>query len=170
MMTAIAVGAFALLFIGVPMWLIFLVLAIIALLVQAVSMEVVVQGLTGTINNLVLLSVPGFIFAGGLMARGGMAARLINWIAALVGRVPGGMALTTISAAELFGAISGSSAATVAALGRVLYRGLMDQGYSELRKRRRRPRSPSFRAATNRIRRSAASRSGFPKTGSPSMA
>ncbi|MGE0630169.1 MAG: TRAP transporter large permease [Hyphomicrobiaceae bacterium] len=131
MMTAIAIGAFALLFIGVPMWLIFLVLAIIALLVQGVSMEVVVQGLTGTINNLVLLAVPGFIFAGGIMAKGGMAARLINWIAALVGRVPGGMALTTISAAELFGAISGSSVATVAALGRILRTGLHEQGYHE---------------------------------------
>ncbi len=43
-------------------------------------MEVVVQGLTGTINNLVLLSVPGFIFAGSVMGRGGMATRLINWI------------------------------------------------------------------------------------------
>ena len=131
MLTAIAIGAFALLFIGVPMWLIFLVLAIAALIAQVASMEVVVQGLTGTINNLVLLSVPGFIFAGGIMARGGMAARLIDWISALVGRVPGGMALTTITAAELFGAISGSSAATVAALGRVLYRGLKDEGYSE---------------------------------------
>jgi C4-dicarboxylate transporter DctM subunit len=131
MLTAIAIAAFVLLFIGVPIWMIFLVLAIVAMLVEGVAMEVVVQGLTGTINNLVLLSVPGFIFAGGIMARGGMAARLINWIAALVGKVPGGMALTTISAAELFGAISGSSAATVAALGRVLYRGLIEQGYSE---------------------------------------
>ncbi len=131
MLTAIAIGAFALLFIGVPMWLIFLVLALFALIVQGVSMEVAVQGLTGTINNLVLLSVPGFIFAGGIMARGGMAARLINWIAALVGRVPGGLALTTISAAELFGAISGSSAATVAALGRILHSGLLKQGYDE---------------------------------------
>ncbi|MGD9712954.1 MAG: TRAP transporter large permease, partial [Thermomicrobiales bacterium] len=60
-----------------------------------------------------------------------MAARLINWIAALVGRVPGGMALTTISAAELFGAISGSSVATVAALGRILRTGLHEQGYHE---------------------------------------
>ena len=47
-----------------PLFLIFLVLAIVALLAQGISMEVVVQGLTGTINNLVLLSVPGF---GGLV-------------------------------------------------------------------------------------------------------
>jgi C4-dicarboxylate transporter DctM subunit len=127
----IAIGAFALLFLGIPMWMIFMVMAIAAMTWQGVSMEVVVQGLTGTINNLVLLAVPGFIFAGSVMGRGGMATRLINWISAFLGRVPGGMALTTVSAAELFGAISGSSAATVAALGNVLYRGLRRLGYDE---------------------------------------
>ena len=131
MLAVIAIGAFALLFVGIPMWMIFLVMAIAAMTWQGVSMEVVVQGLTGTINNLVLLSVPGFIFAGTVMGRGGMATRLINWISAFLGRVPGGMALTTVSAAELFGAISGSSAATVAALGNVLYRALRRLGYDE---------------------------------------
>jgi C4-dicarboxylate transporter, DctM subunit len=130
-LAVIAIGAFALLFVGIPMWMIFLVMAIAAMTWQGVSMEVVVQGLTGTINNLVLLSVPGFIFAGTVMSRGGMATRLINWISAFLGRVPGGMALTTVSAAELFGAISGSSAATVAALGNVLYRALRRLGYDE---------------------------------------
>lgn len=131
MLTVIAIAAFVLLLTGVPIWLIFLALAVSAMTWQGVSMEVVVQGLTGTINNLVLLSVPGFIFAGSVMGRGGMAVRLINWISAFLGRVPGGMALTTVSAAELFGAISGSSAATVAALGNVLSRGLMSLGYGE---------------------------------------
>jgi C4-dicarboxylate transporter DctM subunit len=130
-LTVVAIAAFALLFIGVPMWMIFLVLAIGAMLWKGVAMEVVVQGLTGTINNLVLLSVPGFIFAGAVMGRGSMANRLIDWISAFLGRVPGGMALTTITAAELFGAISGSSAATVAALGNVLMRGLKASGYGE---------------------------------------
>ena len=86
--------------------MIFLVLAVAAMTWQGVSMEVVVQGLIGTINNLVLLSVPGFIFAGSVMGRGGMAARLINWISAFLGRVPGGMALTTITSAEVFSARS----------------------------------------------------------------
>lgn len=131
MLTAIAVAAFVLLVVGIPMWMIFLILAIAAMVWQGVSMEVVVQGLTGNINNLVLLAVPGFIFAGNVMGQGGMAARLINWITALMGRVPGGMSLTTVSAAELFGAISGSSSATVAALGQILYQGLLKNGYGE---------------------------------------
>ena len=67
MMTTIAIGAFLLLFLGIPMWMIFLVLAVAGMAWKGVSMEVVVQGLTGSINKLVLLSVPGFIFAGGIM-------------------------------------------------------------------------------------------------------
>jgi C4-dicarboxylate transporter, DctM subunit len=111
--------------------MIFLVLAISAMAWKGVSMEVVVQGLTGSIDKLVLLAVPGFIFAGGVMGQGGMSARLIRWISALIGRVPGGLPLTTITAAELFGAISGSSPATVAALGKILYPALLKNGYGE---------------------------------------
>lgn len=131
MMTTIAIGAFLLLFLGIPMWMIFLVLAAAGMAWKGVSMEVVVQGLTGSINKLVLLSVPGFIFAGGIMGQGGMSKRLIDWISALLGRVPGGLPLTTITAAEMFGAISGSSSATVAALGKILYPALLKAGYGE---------------------------------------
>ena len=121
MLTTIAIAAFVLLVLGIPMWMIFMFLAIASMTWQGVSMEVVVQGLTGTINKLALLAVPGFIFAGGVMGEGGMSARLIAWLSAFLGRVPGGMALTTVAAAEVFGAISGSSSATVAALGKILY-------------------------------------------------
>ncbi len=131
MLTALGIGALVLLLLGVPMWMIFLLMAIAGMTWQGVSMEVVVQGLTGSINKLVLLAVPGFIFAGGVMGRGGMSARLISWISALLGRVPGGLPLTTVAAAELFGAISGSSAATVAALGKILYPALLKNGYGE---------------------------------------
>jgi len=131
MLTAILVGAVVMLVLGIPMWMIFLALAMAGMAWKGVSMEVVVQGLTGSINKLVLLSVPGFIFAGGIMGRGGMSARLVDWISALLGRVPGGMPLTTITAAEVFGAISGSSSATVAALGKILYPALLKGGYGE---------------------------------------
>ena len=131
MLTIVAIGAFVLLVLGIPMWMIFMFLAIASMTWQGVSMEVVVQGLTGTINKLALLAVPGFIFAGGVMGEGGMSARLIRWISAFMGRVPGGMALTTVAAAETFGAISGSSSATVAALGKILYPALLREGYGE---------------------------------------
>jgi C4-dicarboxylate transporter DctM subunit len=131
LLAAIAVGALVLLFLGIPMWMIFLLLAVSGMAWKGIAMEVVVQGLSGSINKLVLLAVPGFIFAGGVMGQGGMSARLIRWIAALLGPVPGGMPLTTVTAAELFGAISGSSSATVAALGKILYPALLKGGYGE---------------------------------------
>jgi C4-dicarboxylate transporter, DctM subunit len=130
-LTSIALGGLALLIFGLPLWMIFLLMAITAMIAQGVSMEVVVQGLSGSVDNLLLLAVPGFIFAGAVMGQGGMAARLINWISALVGRVPGGMSVTAVAAAELFGAISGSSSATVAALGRILHQALVKNGYDE---------------------------------------
>jgi C4-dicarboxylate transporter DctM subunit len=130
-LTLLAVGAFLLLLLGIPIWMIFLVLAIAGMAWKGVSMEIVAQGLTGSIDKLVLLAVPGFIFAGGVMGQGGMSRRLIAWISALMGRVPGGLPLTTVAAAELFGAISGSSPATVAALGKILYPALLAGGYGE---------------------------------------
>ena len=131
MLTAVTIAAIVLLLAGIPMWMIFMILSIGAMAWQGISMEVVVQGLTGTINKLVLLAVPGFVFAGGVMGEGGMSARLIAWVSALIGRVPGGMALTTVTAAEMFGAISGSSSATVAGLGKILYPALLKEGYGE---------------------------------------
>jgi C4-dicarboxylate transporter DctM subunit len=131
MLATIGIGAFTLLFLGVPIWMIFLLMASLGMALSGVSMEVVVQGLSGSINKLILLSIPGFIFAGGVMGKGGMSARLINWLSALIGRVPGGLPLTTVAGAEIFGAISGSSAATVAALGKILYPALIKDGYGE---------------------------------------
>jgi C4-dicarboxylate transporter DctM subunit len=127
----IGIGAFVLLFLGVPIWMIFVLMAGVGIQMSGVSMEIVVQGLSGSINKLVLLSIPGFIFAGGIMGKGGMSTRLIAWLSALIGRIPGGLPLTTVAGAEVFGAISGSSAATVAALGKILYPALLKEGYGE---------------------------------------
>jgi len=131
MMLVIAALAITLLCIGIPMWLVFLVASIAAMTWQGVSMEVVVQGLSGTVNKLVLLSVPGFIFAGAVMGAGGMTKRLIDWVSALMGRLPGGMALTTVGATAVFSTISGSSAAAVAALSPMTYPALRKDGYGE---------------------------------------
>ncbi len=131
MIPTIGIGAFVLLILGVPIWMIFVLMAGVGITMSGVSMEIMVQGLSGSINKLVLLSIPGFIFAGGVMGKGGMAARLIAWLSALIGRIPGGLPLTTVASAEVFGAISGSSAATVATLGRILYPALLKEGYGE---------------------------------------
>src|SRR5689334_6046626 len=131
MFTIIAIAAFVMLFLGIPMWMIFLVLGIGAMTWSGVSMEVMVQGLSGSINQLVLLAVPGFIFCGAVMGVGGMSRRLIDWITSLMGPVPGGMALTTVIATAVFSTISGASSAAVAALAPMTYGALKKEGYGE---------------------------------------
>ena len=91
----------------------------------------VLQIMFGSIGNFALLAVPFFIFAGELMGRGGMARRLVNVAVALFGGIRGGVPITTVGAAALYGSISGSTAATVAALGPLFYPQLRKTGYDE---------------------------------------
>jgi C4-dicarboxylate transporter, DctM subunit len=117
---------------GLPFWTFFLTASIAVLyFFTNVPMMVVATTLFGTLDNFVLLAVPGFIFSGAVMGYGGMTNRMIRWLRALVGPIQGGMPLTTLASGELFGAISGSSAASTAALGKVLYPALMKEGYSQ---------------------------------------
>lgn len=87
------------------------------------------QVMYGGIENYALLAVPFFIFAGELMSRCGVSERLVVWSESFLGRLRGSLALTTISASTLLGAVSGSSPATVAATGRALYGQLQASGY-----------------------------------------
>ena len=89
------------------------------------------QVMFGSIGNFALLAVPFFIFAGELMGRGGMARRLVAIVVALFGGFRGSMPITTVGAATLYGSISGSTAATVAALGPLFYPQLRKTGYDE---------------------------------------
>lgn len=118
-----------LLFLGVPLWLTFLGISLVVL--WGLPPDVLAVHLFNSLDIYALLAVPGFVFAAEVMVRGGMAERLVDWVASFFGRIPGGMPLTTVVAAEVFGAISGSSTATVAAVGGVLYPGLRQSRYSE---------------------------------------
>ncbi|RIY42395.1 TRAP transporter large permease [Neopusillimonas maritima] len=133
----ISVGAtlivILLLILGFPLWLVFLSagFALLTLTGAGIPPDMLASRMFSSLNVYALLAVPGFIFAAELMVRGGMSNRLINWVTVLLGRVPGGVPVTTIVASEVFGAISGSSTATVAGIGKVLYPGLRQSGYGE---------------------------------------
>lgn len=88
------------------------------------------QIMFGSISSYTLLAVPFFIFAGDLMGRGGLTGRIIEWVLALVGRTPGAVGLVTVGTAGVYGAISGSSPATVGSISRQLYPDLIKNGYS----------------------------------------
>ena len=90
-----------------------------------------VQQLVSGVNSFVMLAIPLFIFAADIMSRGQIASRMINMVRSCMGRLPGGMAVSASGACLAFGAVSGSTMATLAAIGRPLYGPLRKAGYSE---------------------------------------
>jgi C4-dicarboxylate transporter DctM subunit len=122
----------ALLILGLPFFLALLITVTIVIVgFTTVPPTAVLQTLFGSIGNFALLAVPFFIFAGELMGRGGMARRLVNVAVALFGGIRGGVPITAVGASTLYGSISGSTAATVAALGPLFYPQLRKTGYDE---------------------------------------
>jgi len=122
----------ALLILGFPIFLILLVTAIVAVLTVAdVPTEVIQTYMFGGLDNFPLLAVPFFVLAGEIMAQGGIARRIIAMVMAMVGGVRGSLAVTTVAASELFGAMSHTAVGTVVAMGRMLYPALKEGGYNE---------------------------------------
>lgn len=80
-------------------------------------------------NNFSLMSIPFFILAAELMRIGGLSDRLIDLARALIGWLPGGLAAATVLACLMFGSISGSSPATVIAIGTIMYPAMVNAGY-----------------------------------------
>ncbi len=76
-----------------------------------------------------LLALPLFIIAGTLMGASGISDRLIQFVNSLVGRVKGGLGAVTIISCALFGAISGSGASAIAAIGSIMIPKMVDEGY-----------------------------------------
>ena len=94
-------------------------------------LEGIMQRFVSGIDKFSLLAIPLFIFSANIMRTGGLSGRIIALSQALVGHLPGGMALTTIVACMLFGAVSGSSPATVVAIGGIVLPALKEARYSE---------------------------------------
>jgi tripartite ATP-independent transporter DctM subunit len=104
--------------------------AILALLFQGESsLMIVIQKLFGGTDSFHLMAVPLFMFAGVIMAAGGVSRRLIDLANSLVGWLPGGMAAVAIVSAMFFAGISGSAAADAAAVGAILIPAMKKSGY-----------------------------------------
>jgi C4-dicarboxylate transporter DctM subunit len=122
----------SLLAIGTPIFVLLLSGAVLTFIFYlAVSPVAIHQIMYGGLENYALLAIPFFIFAGELMGAAGIADRLIVWVLALIGRAPGSLGVATVGASTLIGAISGASVATVAAVGKALYPGLIRDGYGQ---------------------------------------
>ncbi len=117
---------------GFPFFLALLATVAVALaFFSAIPATAAHQVMFGSLDKYALLAVPFFIFAGDLLGRGGVASRLVRFVQAIIGRVKGSLPFTSLGTAVVFSAISGSTAATVAAVGGLTYRRLREAGYSE---------------------------------------
>ncbi len=115
-------------FLGLPIFLAIAVGTMLAMVVGGFPLETMAQKTFLGLNSVSLLSIPFFILAGNLMARG-ITRKLINVANILLGRVPGALGGITVLASALFGAISGSAVATVAAIGGMTVPAMKEEGY-----------------------------------------
>ena len=84
-----------------------------------------------TMEQFTLLAIPFFILAGNFLTTGGVAKRMINFAISTVGHLPGGLAIASVLACMLFAAVSGSSPATVVAIGSIVIAGMVRVGYTQ---------------------------------------
>ena len=82
------------------------------------------------LNKDILLSIPLYILAGNIMARGGIAERLIRFMRAITAPIPGGLAIATVLSCAVFAAVTGSGTVALVAIGAVMYPALLENGYS----------------------------------------
>ena len=94
-----------------------------------IPMTQVSERLFNALNSFPLMAIPFFILAANIMSRGGISRRLTDFGAAMVGHLRGGMAITTVLACMFFAAVSGSSPATVVAVGALMIPAMVKNGY-----------------------------------------
>lgn len=94
-----------------------------------VPVEAVALKLFTGIEKFEIMAIPFFILAGNFLTHGGVARRMINFATSLVGHWHGGLALGSVVACALFAAVSGSSPATVVAIGSIVLPAMLKQGY-----------------------------------------
>ena len=115
---------------GVPIF-IALAVPVLTLLITTTATPpmLVIQRMFSGIDKFPLMAIPFFILAGNLMATGGLSRRLNRLAIALVGPLPGGLGMTAVSSSMFFSAISGSSPATVIAVGKLMLPALGEAQY-----------------------------------------
>lgn len=128
---ALAILPVVLLAIGVPVFLVLIAIAICGVMIAGSPLHAVHTAMFGSLDTFPLLAVPLFIYAGDIMARGGIARRLIELILSFAGRIRGSLGLATIGSCVTFGVMSGSSVACVAAIGKLTIPALRKNEYGE---------------------------------------
>jgi len=134
MATTLMLIMIVLLLLGFPMMIPLIVAAITGFFMMfngLGQMDTFIQQVLGGIRPASLIAVPMFILAADIMTRGHSANRLIDMVMAFIGHIQGGLAVSTATSCTLFGAVSGSTPATVVAVGSPLRPKMLKAGYSD---------------------------------------
>lgn len=133
MLTTLLCIMIVLLLLNFPMMIPLILAPVVVMLIfnPNLNMDLLMGQLLTGIESPVLLCVPLFIFAADIMTSGKTSNRLLDFIGAFVGHIRGGYAVTTAAACTMFGAISGSTQATVVAIGRPMRERLLKIGYKD---------------------------------------
>lgn len=127
----VAILPLLMLLIGVPIFIALLAAALGGILLSNNPIQALHSAMFGSLDVFPLLAVPLFIYAGDVMARGGIARRLIDLVLAIIGGIRGSLGIATIAACEVFSVMSGSSVACVAAIGKIMIPSLKKNGYGD---------------------------------------
>lgn len=124
---------FIMLFLNFPIMIVLLVSALLMMLFFAPNIDFVifVQQLSSSIESYVLLAIPMFIFAADIIVEGRTANRLLDFVKDMFGHVRGGTGIVAAATSTMFGSVSGSSQATIAAIGRPMRDRALQYGYKD---------------------------------------
>lgn len=128
---------FLLLLIGSPIMVALGVGTMACFLILDIDLSIMIERAFASLTAFPLMALPAFVLAGALMEASGISRRLVNIAEAVVGPIPGGLAISTVLSCVFFGAISGSGPATTAAVGMLMIPAMVKRGYD-----------PSYAAAT----------------------
>ena len=130
--TTIIVVMLGLLLLGFPMMVPLASASVIAFaFFMPIPHQIIIQQMVSGISPVALIAVPMFIFAADIVTKGHTASRLIDLAMTFVGHMRGGLAVTTALGCTLFGAVSGSTQATVVAMGGPLRPKMLEAGYKD---------------------------------------
>jgi len=119
------------LLLGIPVAFSIMLSAVAVLVAGDISLGMVAQRMFYSVNSFPLVAVPFFILAGDLLANGAISKYLVAFAESFLGMIKGGLSIVSVVVAMFFAAISGSGAATTAAVGATLIPQLKERGYNE---------------------------------------
>ncbi len=133
MLWMLVIILFACLILGFPMYMSMVLGSLVSVLVflPQLPANTIIQQLMSGVQPFALLAIPLFIFAADIMSSGRTATRLVDLMKAFIGHIHGGLGATMVGTCTLFGAISGSTQATVVAIGKTMRGNMLDAGYRD---------------------------------------